>query len=288
MESKLNINWFPGHMTKAKRGMQEKLKLVDMVIELRDARIPYSSENPLLKEMIQQKPRLILLTKTDKAEAKETRRWEEYLNSENTKVLCVNVLKDNVQKKISEACLELMHDKIERQKRKGITPRAIRAMVCGIPNVGKSTLINRLAKKRATETGDRPGVTRALQWVKVGNTLELLDTPGVLWPKFEDERVGIMLAITGAINDQILPLEEIAYYALKYLKNGYAEKLSEYYDVELLDNNFKLFQSIGKKRGYLMKNSEVDMKRVIDSFMKDIRNDKFGAITWEKVDEVRE
>lgn len=286
--SKLNINWFPGHMTKAKRGMQEKLKLVDMVIELRDARIPYSSQNPLLTELIQQKPRLILLTKTDKAESKETKAWENYLNDDKTKVICVNVLKDNVRKIINEACLELMKEKIERQKRKGITPRAIRAMVCGIPNVGKSTLINRLANKRAAETGDRPGVTKALQWVKVSNTLELLDTPGVLWPKFEDERVGMMLAITGAINDQILPLEEIAYYALKYLKNGYSDKLQAFYDVELLDNNFKLFQSIGKKRGYLLKNNEIDMKRVIDSFMKDIRNDKFGSITWEKVDEVRE
>lgn len=284
--SKININWFPGHMTKAKRGMQDKLKLVDMVIELRDARIPYSSKNPMIEELINQKPRLIILTKIDKAEVEETKKWAEHLKNEYTEVLCLNILKDNVAKKIIDASKQLMKEKIDRQIRKGIKPRAIRSMVCGVPNVGKSTLINQLAKKKATVTGDRPGVTRALQWVKVGNEMELLDTPGVLWPKFEEERVGMNLAITGAINDQILPLDEIAYYALKYLKIGYAKQLSSFYEVELLENNLKLFQNIGLKRGYLLKGNEVDMKRVIDSFMKDIRSDKFGPITWEKLDEM--
>lgn len=284
--SKININWFPGHMTKAKRGMQEKLKLVDMVIELRDARIPYSSQNPLIEEIIQQKPRLIVLTKIDKAESDETKKWVDHLMNDYTNVICLNVLKDNVSKKIVDASKILMKDMIDRQIRKGIKPRAIRSMVCGVPNVGKSTLINQLAKKKATITGDRPGVTRALQWVKVGNDMELLDTPGVLWPKFEEEKVGMNLAITGAINDQILPLEEIAYHALKYLKNNYTQALISYYGVEMIENNFKLFQNIGIKRGFLLKGNEVDMKRVIDSFMKDIRSDKFGAITWEKVDEM--
>lgn len=284
--SKININWFPGHMTKAKRGMQEKLKLVDMVIELRDARIPYSSQNPLIEEIIHQKPRLIVLTKTDKAESDETQKWVEYLMNDYTNVICLNVLKDNVSKKIVDASKILMKTMIDRQIRKGIKPRAIRSMVCGVPNVGKSTLINQLAKKKATITGDRPGVTRALQWVKVGSDMELLDTPGVLWPKFEEEKVGMNLAITGAINDQILPLEEIAYHALKYLKDNYTQSLISYYGVEMIENNFKLFQNIGIKRGFLLKGNEVDMKRVIDSFMKDIRSDKFGAITWEKVDEM--
>lgn len=286
--TKTNINWFPGHMTKAKRGMQEKLKLVDMVIELRDARIPYSSKNPMIDELINQKPRLIILTKTDKAETKYTDEWVARLSNESTYVLCLNVLKDNVTKKVVSACKELMKEKIERQIRKGIKPRPIRAMVCGIPNVGKSTLINQLAKKKATITGDRPGVTKALQWVKVGADIELLDTPGVLWPKFEDEHVGMVLAVTGAINDQVLPLDEIAYYALKYLKQGYAEQLSSYYGIELIENNLKLFQNMGMKRGYMIKGNEVDMKRVVDSFMRDIRADKFGPITWEKVDEVYE
>lgn len=285
---KTNINWFPGHMTKAKRQMQEKLKMVDMVIELRDARIPYSSKNPLIDELINQKPRLIILTKIDKAQDALTQEWVKHLSNDSTVVLCMNVLKDNVTKKVIHAAKELMKEKIERQIRKGIKPRPIRAMVCGIPNVGKSTLINQLAKKKATITADRPGVTRNLQWVKVGNDIELLDTPGVLWPKFEDEHVGMMLAITGAINDKILPLDEVAYFALKYLKSKHADALYKCYGVELLDNSYKLFLEIGRKRGYMLKGSEVDMKRVVDSFMKDLRGDKFGCITWESVDEVRE
>lgn len=285
-QNSLNINWFPGHMTKAKREMQAKLKLVDMVIELRDARIPSASKNPLIDELVNQKPRLIILTKIDKAENLETDKWVAALSNAHTQVICLNILKDNVSKKVSAACLSLMKEKIERQIRKGITPRAIRAMVCGIPNVGKSTLINQLAKKKAAQTGDRPGVTRSLQWVKVGKELELLDTPGVLWPKFEDESVGMMLAVTGAINDRVLPLEEVAYFALKYLKQNYQGALEAYYGVEVLDNSYKMFQLIGKKRGYLLKGSEVDMKRVIDSFMKDIRSDKFGRITWEKCEDI--
>lgn len=285
-QSKININWFPGHMTKAKRAMQEKLKLVDMVIELRDARIPNASKNPLIDELIQQKPRLIILTKTDKAEAKYTDQWVMKLSDATTEVLCMNILKDNVTKKVIGACQLLMKEKIERQVRKGMKPRAIRVMVCGVPNVGKSTLINQLAKKKATITGDRPGVTRSLQWVKVGNEIELLDTPGVLWPKFEDEHVGMMLAITGAINDQILPLDEIAYFALKYIKANYANSFTNYYGIELIENNLKLFQNMGIKRGYMQKGNEVDMKRVVDSFLRDIRADKLGPITWEKPDEV--
>lgn len=286
--SKVNINWFPGHMTKARREMEAKLNLVDMVIELRDARIPYSSKNPMIEEIIQQKPRLIVLTKIDKAEKSETDKWVTHLSDDFTIVICLNVLKDNVIKKISEACKELMHAQIARQIRKGITPRAIRAMVCGIPNVGKSTLINQLAKKKATQTGDRPGVTRALQWVKVGSDLELLDTPGVLWPKFEEERVGMGLAVTGAINDQILPFEEIAYYALKYIRNGYKESFESLYGIPLIENGYKLFINLGIKRGYLSKGSEVDMKRTMESFMKDVRADKLGSITWEKVNEMFE
>ena len=285
-ESKLNINWFPGHMTKAKREMQEKLKMVDMVIELRDARIPYSSKNPLIDELINQKPRLIILTKIDKANESSTKEWVKALSNDSTVVLCMNVVKDNVTKKVISAAQTLMKEKIDRQVRKGMTPRAIRSMVCGIPNVGKSTLINQLAKKKATITADRPGVTRSLQWVKVGKEIELLDTPGVLWPKFEDEHVAMMLAITGAINDKILPLDEVAYFALKYLKEFHANELSSYYNISLIENNYKLFQDMGYSRGYVLKGNEVDMKRVIDSFMKDVRSDKFGPITWEQVDEM--
>ena len=188
--SKINIQWFPGHMTKAKREMQEKLKMVDFVIELRDARIPNASRNPMLDELCKQKPRLIILSKRDKAQASYTKQWIAHLSNETTKVLALDILKDSVTQMVVDASQQLMKAKIERMIRRGIRPRAMRAMVVGVPNVGKSTFINRISKKKIATTGDRPGVTKALQWSRVNKDLELLDTPGVLWPKFEDEQVG--------------------------------------------------------------------------------------------------
>lgn len=286
--SKLNINWFPGHMTKAKREMQEKLKMVDMVIECRDARIPYSSKNPLLEEIIQQKPRLILLTKIDKADPVRTKEWIECLSNDTTQVLAVNVLKDNVVSLITAASQECMKAMIERQKRRGINPRAIRAMVVGIPNVGKSTLINRIANKKAVQAADRPGVTRSLTWVKVTKGLELLDTPGVLWPKFEDEHVGMCLAVTGAIRDEILPLEEVCAYAMRHLIQYYPQQLKERFDVEIVDDPYVMIERIAARRGFIKANNQLDMDRAIQRFLRDIRDDFVGRITWEFVDETGE
>lgn len=286
--SKLNINWFPGHMTKAKREMQEKLKMVDMVIECRDARIPYSSKNPLLEEIIQQKPRLILLTKIDKADPVRTKEWIECLSNDTTQVLAVNVLKDNVVSLITTASQECMKAMIERQKRRGINPRAIRAMVVGIPNVGKSTLINRIANKKAVQAADRPGVTRSLTWVKVTKGLELLDTPGVLWPKFEDEHVGMCLAVTGAIRDEILPLEEVCAYAMRHLIQYYPQQLKERFDVEIVDDPYVMIERIAARRGFIKANNQLDMDRAIQRFLRDIRDDFVGRITWEFVDETGE
>lgn len=283
--SKLNINWFPGHMTKAKREMQEKLKMVDMVIECRDARIPYSSKNPLLEEIIQQKPRLILLTKIDKADPVRTKEWIDCLSNDTTQVLAVNVLKDNVVSLITAASQECMKAMIERQKRRGINPRAIRAMVVGIPNVGKSTLINRIANKKAVQAADRPGVTRSLTWVKVTKGLELLDTPGVLWPKFEDEHVGMCLAVTGAIRDEILPLEEVCAYAMRHLIQYYPQQLKERFDVEIVDDPYVMIERIAARRGFIKANNQLDMDRAIQRFLRDIRDDFVGRITWEFVDE---
>ena len=286
--SKLNINWFPGHMTKAKREMQEKLKMVDMVIECRDARIPYSSKNPLLEEIIQQKPRLILLTKIDKADPVRTKEWIDCLSNDTTQVLAVNVLKDNVVSLITTASQECMKAMIERQKRRGINPRAIRAMVVGIPNVGKSTLINRIANKKAVQAADRPGVTRSLTWVKVTKGLELLDTPGVLWPKFEDEHVGMCLAVTGAIRDEILPLEEVCAYAMRHLIQYYPQQLKERFDVEIVDDPYVMIERIAACRGFIKANNQLDMDRAIQRFLRDIRDDFVGRITWEFVDETGE
>ena len=285
---KLNINWFPGHMTKAKREMQEKLKLVDMVIECRDARIPLSSANPLLDELIHQKPRIILLTKIDKADPLYTKAWINHLKNETTEVIGVDVLNDNVVQIITSAAQICMKPMIERQKRRGINPRAIRAMVVGIPNVGKSTLINRIAKRRATIAADKPGVTRALQWVKVNKELELLDTPGVLWPKFDDEHVGMRLAISGAIRDEILPIDEVAVFAMKYLIAHYPEQITERYQIEVCDDPHLMFERIAQVRKFIKSNQELDIERTIQRFIRDVRDDYVGRITWEYLNEDRQ
>lgn len=285
-ERKLNINWFPGHMTKAKREMEEKLKLVDMVIELRDARIPNASANPLLSDLTKQKPRLIIMSKADKAESAYSAKWAEKLSGDGVQVVVMDLNHDNVIKVISEAAQELMKAKIERQIRRGIRPRPIRSMVAGVPNVGKSTLINRMAKKKAVQAADRPGVTKSLQWVKVSKELELLDTPGVLWPKFEDEQIGLRLAVSGAIRDEILPLEEVAVFAMRYLLQHKPEVIRQRYQVELNDDPYIMLERIADARGYRLKGDVWDEKRTIETFIRDIRDDQLGRITWELPDEM--
>lgn len=283
---KIRIQWFPGHMTKAKREMQEKMKVVDMVIELRDARIPGASKNPLIDELCGQKPRLIILSKKDKAEDAVTRRWIESLSNETTGVIALDILQENITPKVVAACKQLMKAKIDRMIRKGIRPRAMRAMVVGVPNVGKSTFINRISKKKVAVTGDRPGVTRALQWSKVNQDLELLDTPGVLWPKFEDETVGVLLAVTGAIRDEILPLDEVAVWAMRSLLERKPAMLSQRYGVELCEDPYEMLERIARKRGFVRNQDIIDEKRTIETFIREIRDDKLGAITWEYPDEV--
>lgn len=279
-DDKIRIQWFPGHMTKAKREMQEKLNMVDMVIELRDARIPSASKNPMIEELCQNKPRLIVLSKKDKADAAATKLWCSALQNETTRVVALDILKENIIARIVEESRLLMQAKIERMKRRGIRPRAIRAMVVGVPNVGKSTFINRISKKKVAVTGDRPGVTRALQWSKVNQNLELLDTPGVLWPKFEDETVGVLLAITGAIRDEILPLEEIAAWAMRYLIANHKEALQLRYDIAVCEDPYIMLERIAQKRGFMRK-GEMDEKRTIEAFLRELRDDKLGRITWE-------
>ena len=279
-DDKIRIQWFPGHMTKAKREMQEKLNMVDMVIELRDARIPSASKNPMIEELCQNKPRLIVLSKKDKADAAATKLWCSALQNETTRVVALDILKENIIARIVEESRLLMQAKIERMKRRGIRPRAIRAMVVGVPNVGKSTFINRISKKKVAVTGDRPGVTRALQWSKVNQNLELLDTPGVLWPKFEDETVGVLLAITGAIRDEILPLEEIAAWAMRYLIANHKEALQQRYDIAVCEDPYIMLERIAEKRG-VMRKGEMDEKRTIETFLRELRDDKLGRITWE-------
>ena len=279
----MTIQWFPGHMTKAKREMQENLKLVDLVIELRDCRIPLSSKNPMLDEIIQTKPRLIVLSKKDKGEAEITQQWIEKLKDDTTLVIAADLLHDSFVPKLTQACKEVMKEKIERMIRRGIRPRAIRAMVVGVPNVGKSTMINRLAGKKIAQTADRPGVTRSLQWVKLNKDVELLDTTGVLWPKFEDPTVGFHLALTGAIRDEILPKEEVVVYALKWLSANEPQRLKERYALEnLAADPYALLTQIAVARKHLNKQGEADLTRTIDMVINEIRNDKLGPISWER------
>lgn len=284
-EHKINIQWFPGHMTKAKREMEDKLKLVDLVIELRDARIVESSKNPMLDQMIKDKPRIIILSKKDKAESEVTKAWIKHLENETTKVIALDILHENMTQMIVNHVQVLMKAKIDRMIKRGIKPRAMRAMVVGVPNVGKSTFINRFTKRKIAQSANRPGVTRSLQWVKVNKDLELLDTPGVLWPKFEDEQVGLRLAITGAIRDEILPLDDIVLWAIDYLMHEKKDVLEQRYQITCGDTPYETICKIAQKRGYI-RNGEVDDQRTIEMLIKEIRDDKLGPISWEKPNEM--
>ncbi|MGI6509197.1 MAG: ribosome biogenesis GTPase YlqF [Erysipelotrichaceae bacterium] len=286
MENKININWYPGHMTKAKREMNEKIKLVDMVIEIRDARIPLSSINPLLNEIIGHKPRLIVLSKADKAESEETKKWIEYFNNQGYQAIALNLIGDrNVAKTISDCCLSIMKEKIDRLKARGLKRVEIKAMVVGIPNVGKSTLINSASRRRIAKTADKPGVTRNLTWIKVSNEVALLDTPGVLWPKFEDMNVGYMLAVTGAIRDDVLPMQSVIEFAMAFLIKNHRDKLVKRYDIEVSADIFETIKSIAVSRGCIQQDETIDYKRVYAVILKDIRDNQLGPISWEKTDE---
>lgn len=280
MSNQNPIQWFPGHMTKAKRQMEENLKKVDFVIEIRDARIPDSSKNPMLDELIQNKPRLILLSKKDKADPAATKEWIQKLQSQGHQVLALDLIKDSYFKALVQAAQTTCQKIIDKQKRRGIRPRALRAMVCGIPNVGKSTFINTMAKRKAAQTADRPGVTKSLQWIKLGQSLELLDTPGVLWPKFEDPNTGMRLAILGSVRDEVVNMQELAIYACRWLQETKPGLLASLYQIEEQKDPWQTLEKIALKRGYLQKGS-IDENRLVRSFIKDIREDKLGPLTWE-------
>ena len=275
-----NIQWFPGHMTKAKRQMEENLKKVDFIIEIRDARMPESSKNPMLDDIIQNKPRLIILSKKDKADPQATKQWIQYLTTENEEVLALDLIHENYKNKLIEASQKLCSKFIEKQKRRGIRPRALRGMVCGIPNVGKSTFINTISRKKMAQTGDRPGVTKALQWIKLGQELELLDTPGVLWPKFEDQKVGFNLALLGSIKDDIVSMDDLAMYGCEYLMENKPEALEKVYNIEIQEKPYDTLCEIAKKRGFLQK-GEIDINRLMKTFVREVRDNKLGPITWE-------
>ncbi|MEG7354314.1 ribosome biogenesis GTPase YlqF [Bacillus inaquosorum] len=279
----MTIQWFPGHMAKARREVTEKLKLIDIVYELVDARIPMSSRNPMIEDILKNKPRIMLLNKADKADAAVTQQWKQHFENQGIRSLSINSVNGQGLNQIVPASKEILQEKFDRMRAKGVKPRAIRALIIGIPNVGKSTLINRLAKKNIAKTGDRPGITTSQQWVKVGKELELLDTPGILWPKFEDELVGLRLAITGAIKDTILNLQDVAVFGLRFLEEHYPERLKERYSLdEIPEDIAELFDAIGEKRGCLMGGGLINYDKTTEVIIRDIRTEKFGRLSFEQ------
>lgn len=277
----MNFQWYPGHMTKAKRMMQENIKLIDLVIELVDARIPVSSRNPEIDDLGKNKARLILLNKSDLAEDKWNDAWAEYFKEKGYSVVKVNSKKGGGIKSIQGVIQEACKEKIERDRKRGILNRPVRAMVVGIPNVGKSTFINALAGKACTKTGNKPGVTKGKQWIRLNKNVELLDTPGILWPKFEDQTVGLRLAFIGSIKDEILNTEELAMELIGFLKQSYPGILEEKYQIEESEDHFACLRNIAESRHCLVKGSELDTEKAARLMMDDFRNGRLGKITLE-------
>ncbi|MDE7161485.1 MAG: ribosome biogenesis GTPase YlqF [Anaeroplasmataceae bacterium] len=275
------IQWFPGHMAKARREITEKLKLVDLVIELKDARIPYASTNPMIAEIIGNKPRLILLCKSSLADPIVTKAWMEYYQKNRIISLDIDSITGYHTKDILRYAELALKETFEKRKQKGITSRTIKAMILGIPNVGKSTLINTLAKRKATTVGNRPGVTKNQTWIKITEDVYLLDTPGILWPKFEDQMVGVKLAMCGSIKDEILDLDALVLASLEYISRYYPNKLEERYGISL-DIPEKMQEEIGRKRGFLLKGGIVDLDRTNRMFLNELRDMKIGAMSYER------
>lgn len=282
----MHFQWYPGHMTKAKRMMQENIKLIDLVIELVDARIPVSSRNPDIDELGKNKSRLILLNKADLAEDKWNDAWAEYFREKGFFVVKVNSKKGGGLKSIQGVIQEACKEKMERDRKRGILNRPVRAMVVGIPNVGKSTFINALAGKACAKTGNKPGVTKGKQWIRLNKQVELLDTPGILWPKFEDQKVGLRLAFIGSIKDEILNTEELAAELIKFLNANYPGVLEEKYGVEPSDDAYVLLAGIARSRNCLLKGSELDTEKAALLLLDDFRNGKLGRLTLEYPQEV--
>lgn len=282
----MHFQWYPGHMTKAKRMMQENIKLIDLVIELVDARIPLSSRNPDIDELGKNKARLVLLNKADLAEDKWNDAWAEYFKKKGFSVVKVNSRKGGGIKSIQGVIREACAEKIERDRKRGILNRPVRAMVVGIPNVGKSTFINALAGKACAKTGNKPGVTKGKQWIRLNKQVELLDTPGILWPKFEDQEVGLKLAFIGSIKDEVLQTEELAAELIHFLRTAYPEVLADKYDIEMDEDDYVVLNRIAKSRNCIVRGNELDTEKAALLLLDDFRNEKLGRLTLEYPQEI--
>lgn len=275
----MNIQWFPGHMAKARREIEEKLKVVDIALVLVDARIPISSQNPMAMEILKNKPQLTILTKSDMADNNMTKKWEKYFLNQGKKAISIDSISGLNVKKIETLAKEILKEKIERDLKRGMKMRPIRAIIVGIPNVGKSTLINKLAGKKVANVGNMPGVTKAQQWIRLNQNLELLDTPGVLWPKFDDKKIGIHLALTGAIKDEILPKEDLTFYLIDFLKENYPDLFEKRYNVSMNQDTVRIIEEVLQKRG----NKKDEYEKGYDIILNDFKNARIGKITLDKI-----
>lgn len=278
----MHFQWYPGHMTKARRMMQENIKLIDLIIELTDARVPQSSRNPDIDELGRNKARLILLNKSDLAEDRKSDEWLEYFKGQGYSAVKVNSKKGGGIKSIQNVIQEACREKIERDRKRGILNRPVRAMVVGIPNVGKSTFINALAGKACAKTGNKPGVTKGKQWIRLNKNVELLDTPGILWPKFEDQAVGLKLAFIGSIKDEILQTEELAAELIKCLGSAYPGVVESKYEIEPDKDPYGCLRGIAESRHCLVRGSELDTEKAAAILLDDFRNGRLGRITLER------
>lgn len=283
----LNIQWFPGHMNKTRRLLAENLKIVDVVIELLDARIPVSSKNPEIDNIVKNKPKIIVLNKCDLADKEISDNWKKWYNSKGYTSIFVNSINGTGIKQLKNKMRDVMKERIEKDRQRGRIFRPVKAMIVGIPNVGKSSLINKIAGRGSAVTGDKPGVTRGKQWINVNDEIQLLDTPGILWPKFEDKKVGINLAITGAIKDEILDIVEMASALFEILSENYPEHIIKRYKLDTIENKtgFEILKEAGEKRGCIASGGEIDMMRISAIVLDEFRSGKIGRISLEQPEE---
>ena len=285
----MNIQWYPGHMTKAKRAMKEDIKLIDLVIELVDARVPLSSRNPDIDDLARGKARMVLLNKSDLADERVNAQWAAWFEAKNIHAVKVDSRNKGTLKQVQSVVQEACKEKIERDRKRGIMNRPIRTMVVGIPNVGKSTFINSFAGKACAKTGNKPGVTKGNQWIRLNKTLELLDTPGILWPKFEDQAVGLKLALIGSINDQILNKDDLACRCIRILKERYPGMVSQRFGLETEDKEpAAILEDVARLRSCLMKGGELDIARAAAMVLDDFRSGKLGRVTLERPEDYQD
>ncbi|MCK6130769.1 MULTISPECIES: ribosome biogenesis GTPase YlqF [Parvimonas] len=284
----MNINWYPGHMKKTMDNIRSSLKLVDIVGEIIDSRIPISSKNPVIDDVLKDKPRIMILNKSDMADENETKKWLSYYRKKGYGAVVVDALHSKGLDKIYSVAKEMLADKFKKLEEKNLSAKTIRMMIVGIPNVGKSTFINSISKRKSAKIGDRPGVTKQVQWIKTKNDLELLDTPGVLWPKFEDERIGLHLAFTGAIKDEIMDIENLAFRFIDELNKRDVNILKNRYNLseDSYEDTLYLMDEIGRNRGAILKKNEIDYFKVANLVFDDFRKVKLGRITLETVEDI--